>query len=304
VSATPPPTVPRPGCGACAAATSISVREAGIWAVIIVAASFWANVMRGNDATDLPGLGFMMNRVLDNGAFDVLAWSQIFARVRGLHDRAAASWVRCVGIAALGVIALAPVWLATGIDLLILGTWLRRDRHATQEGRQAGLIMLVCALEVLWRSRLLSQLPIVVANFDARICALLLSGWHVPAVAHANFVTTAGTDFTIAILPYCASSMPLAGICLAFVTVSLHLGRAPRPRDAGWLGLSIAASIALTEVRLTLMAIGEESYHWWHEGTGVTVYALAAVFLAVLFPALARRDLWSAGATRGDRAVS
>lgn len=273
------------------------MREAGLWAIGIVGMAFWANVLRGDEVNDLSSVSFFMNRVLDNGAFDVLAWMQIAVRGPTMFDRGEASWKRCGGVLLLGVIALAPVWLATGVDLLILGVWLRRDRCATDAGRQNGLILLACALEVLSRSRLVSQVHVVTANLDAAMCALILRPWYPDVVAHGNFVTGASPDFTIAILPFCASSMPLAGVCLAFITVSLHLGRAPRRRDLGWFGLAMLASIALTEGRLALMATGEDTYHWWHDGTGVTVYALAAVALAILFPALAQRDLWI-GATR------
>jgi hypothetical protein len=43
----------------------------------------------------------------------------------------------------------------------------------------------------------------------------------------------------------------------------------------------------LTEIRLVLLAWDEASYHWWHTGTGASVYGLAALGLSVLAPILA-----------------
>jgi hypothetical protein len=54
-----------------------------------------------------------------------------------------------------------------------------------------------------------------------------------------------------------------------------------------WLAAACIGSIALTEIRLVLLAWNETSYQWWHNGSGVTVYTLALLGLAVLCPILA-----------------
>ena len=43
----------------------------------------------------------------------------------------------------------------------------------------------------------------------------------------------------------------------------------------------------LTEIRLVLLGTDRAHYVWWHEGPGVTIYALTALGLAVVFPILA-----------------
>ncbi len=71
------------------------------------------------------------------------------------------------------------------------------------------------------------------------------------------------------------------------MVIVLYRGATLRIAQLPWLALSYAASIGLTETRLTLLAWDEASYHWWHNGSGVTVYVLAALGLSVIPPILA-----------------
>jgi hypothetical protein len=137
---------------------------------------------------------------------------------------------------------------------------------------------------------LLDSLQVFVGRADAVICAISLGVLHMPAIAHANVVENLATNFSIAIYPACASSFPLAGVGLAFLVTCLYLGRSPRGHYVFWLGLSFIASILLTEIRLVLLGTDRSSYLWWHDGPGVSIYALGALGLAVVFPILATRN--------------
>ncbi|HVY15404.1 MAG TPA: hypothetical protein VHB27_09255 [Rhodopila sp.] len=268
----------------------IGLQETGLWSVVILAVAFWANILRGSAPDDLPGLAPMITRVLDNGAFDVFAWGLIFVRSSRMFAAGPASWARIATVFGIGVIALAPVRLAPGIGLAILGVSLLRDRAAQPAGRQAGLIMLGLALETLWESRFLSGLHILVARADAVIVGDLFRMIGIPAAVSGNVVENLDNGFSIVIWPYCASSMQLAGFVLAFLVMCLYLGRMPRRSDLRWLGLGVIGSIILTECRLVLLGLNESSYHWWHEGPGISIYTVAALGLAVLVPVLATRD--------------
>jgi exosortase/archaeosortase family protein len=124
------------------------------------------------------------------------------------------------------------------------------------------------------------------------------------ATVHANIVDNISANFSVAIWPYCASSLPLAGVSLAFLVMVLYLGHPPRRRHVPWLCMSFVGSILLTEIRLLLLATNEASYEWWHDGPGVSVYAVAALVLAVVFPILATRGDRTAKALLGNRHVA
>jgi hypothetical protein len=263
----------------------IGSREAGCWSVVIVAVAFWANIVRGSG--DLPGLGAMVTRVIDNGAFDVFAWTMVFARTTRMSDARPASWLQISTAFLVGGIVLAPVRVAAAAALGVLGALLLTDRRRLKAGRDVGMVLVALAFETIWTSELLDPLQVFVGRADAVICAFLSGLLHTDAIAHANVVENLTTNFSIAIYPACASSFPLAGVSLAFLVMCLHLDRSPRGHPVFWLGLSFIASILLTEIRLVLLATSRSSYLWWHDGPGVSIYALAALGLAVVFPILA-----------------
>jgi hypothetical protein len=266
----------------------IGSREAGWWSVLIVAVAFWANIVRGSG--DLAGLDTMVTRVLDNGAFDVFAWTLVFARTARMSEARPASWLQISTAFLVGAIVLAPVRVAAAAALGVLGGLLLMDRRTLKSGRDVGLVLLALAFETIWTSQLLDPLQVFVGRADAVICAFLSGLLHTQAIAHANVVDNLTTNFSIAIYPACASSFPLAGVGLAFLVMCLYLGRSPRRHHIIWLGLSFVASILLTEIRLVLLATNRSNYHWWHDGPGVSIYALAALGLAVVFPVLATRN--------------
>jgi hypothetical protein len=263
----------------------IGSREAGCWSVLIVAVAFWANIVRGTG--DLPGLDTMVTRVLDHGAFDVFAWTIVFARTARMFESRPATWLQISMAFLVGAIVLAPVRVAAGAALGALGVLLLTDRRTLKAGRDVGLVLLALAFETIWTSQLLDPLQVFVGRADAVICAILSGLLHTEAIAHANVVDNLTTNFSIAIYPACASSFPLAGVGLAFLVMCLYQDRSPRRHHVFWLGLSFIASILLTEIRLVLLATSRSSYHWWHDGPGVSIYALTALSLAVLFPILA-----------------
>ncbi len=262
-------------------------RESGFWAVLIVAVAYWVNIVRGTGP--LPGAETIVTRVLDNGAFDVFAWTLVFARLTRMTEARPAAWYQISAAFLVGAIVLAPVKLAAAAALVVLGCLLLMDRHTLQAGRDVGLVLLALAFETIWTSQLLAPMHVFLGRADAAICAFLSGELGRQAIAHANVVDNLGANFSIAIYAACASSYPLAGVSLAFLVMCLYLDRSPRWHHLRWLGLSFIASILLTEIRLVLLGTDRASYLWWHEGPGVSIYALTALGLAVVFPILAIR---------------
>ena len=227
-----------------------------------------------------------LNGVLDNGAFDVFAWALVLVRCWTARDDRPASWYSIAATIFLGAIVLVPVRLASAAALVVLGLVF------------AGPGAVLCGradADRAVRARVRDRLGDVAVGaaaragggIDARVTAFLLRALGHAAVPHGNVVEHLSANFSIEIWPYCSSSFPLAAVGLAFVVMVLYRGGTMRAAQLPWLALSWAASIVLTEIRLVLLAWNETSYHWWHDGSGTTVYTLAALGLSVLFPILA-----------------
>ena len=281
----------------------IGAREVGVWSTLIVSVAFWANIVRASPG-HAPSLHDAIANVLDNGAVDVLAWIWVFVRAGEMYAAKPASRLQIWATFLAGAIVLAPLRLATGLALIILGVCLLRERQALQAARHVGLVFLALAFETVWASSLMQPLHVLVGSMDANISALLLRLLGTDAIVHANTVDNISANFTICIWPACTSSSPLAAVSLLFIVVALLRGESPRRSHLPWLGGSLIASILLTEVRLVLLAMNESSYNWWHTGPGLTIYTMVALVPAVIFPILATSDHKMAGALPLNRLVA
>ena len=188
---------------------------------------------------------------------------------------------------ALGLIVALPFRLAAAVALAVLAGLLLTDKRSLRVGRQIGLVLLALAFENVWTSPVLVWLHVLVGSLDARATTALLGLLNIKAIYSFNIIHNVDANFVIEVWPLCASSMPLAGVGVAFLTMFFYFDKIFRVRYLFWLAMSLLASILLTEIRLALLATSEASFQWWHDGPGSSLHTLAALGLAVLFPVLA-----------------
>jgi hypothetical protein len=255
-------------------------QELWLWGTVTAAIGYWGNAVINSGEPDPLSAMAIWDSVVQSGAFTVAAWIMIVARApKVVADRAAPARgiVAALGI---GVLCALPFRPAVALAVVLLAAGLLRHGAATRSGRQTGwLLACVAGVAV---GGFLGRVHVAVAGLDAHVVAgiwRLLGG---DAAALGNTVTNGG--FELDIYKACASSFPLPQVVLAFVVVAIYRRGDCRRSDLPWVGASLLASVVLTELRLTMMARGEADYLWLHDGSGVTVYALAAMALAVLFP--------------------
>ena len=268
---------------------SLETGEVRLWATLIVGVAYWANIVRGAAGQEALSVMSALNGVLDNGAFAVFAWALLLARCFGHPDRRLASRGAIAVTVLLGLVVLMPARLVTGGAAALLAAVLFTGPGMPSAIRQMRAVLFALAIETLWISPLLAPVHVLVGHLDARVAAALLRALGLQAAQHGNVVENASTQFSIAVWPYCASLFPLADVGLAFVVTVLFRGGALRWSLLPWLAAAVAASIALTEIRLVLLALDADSYRWWHFGPGVSVYTLVALGFAVAPAVLATR---------------
>jgi hypothetical protein len=270
------------------AARSLTRFEVHIWTLSIVGASYWANAIRSTSRDGLISLNSIAQGVLSDGAFNVAAWAMVIAWVWRVAARGPASRRQIAGALAIGLLCAVPTRQTTIAALIALGLTLASSREM-HHGRQAAALLGCLVIEMVWTSSYLLPLHNLIATLDAKACEAILNAAGQTLAVHANVLENAQAGFTVELLAFCASSFPLAGVVMAFLVTFLYCDRKPRVADLRWLAVALLASVALTETRLSLMAMSEANYVWLHDGHGVTVYTLAALVLAVLFPVLAIR---------------
>jgi hypothetical protein len=194
---------------------------------------------------------------------------------------------RHIGAAlAAGLLCAVPSQQAVAGALFVLGLAILLPPR-TPYSRKVAVLVFCLAIELMWRSVYLLPFHAMIATIDARFCEAILNLVGQSIQVHANQIEDIRAGFAIEVLAPCASSFPLVGVCVAFFVTMLYCDRFPRSADLPWLTLALAASVLLTEARLSLMSMGEATYTWLHDGDGVAVYTLSALVLAILFPVLA-----------------
>lgn len=266
----------------------ISVFELQIWALLVVGSAYWGNVIRTGRGTEAMGPSLILENVLQNGAFCVAAWGLIAALVQATSSEERASGRQIAATIGLCLLSAVPARQATILALIALAAQFGTQSSA-RPGRSVAVLLLALAIDMAWTSIYALPLHTNVSVLDARAVQAVAALAGFTVAAHGNVATNVDTGFGIEILARCTSSHPLAGVLLAFAVTLLYRREFPRSHDFTWMAMSFIASIVLSEMRLTWMVLREEDFDWLHEGSGVTVFALVGVGLAVLFPLLARR---------------
>ena len=280
----------------------LPAEELWLWVLGLVAIPYWTNIIRTGSSGGFT-LSSAANAILENGAFDVCAWALVLMRICALPRTNPASGGQIVWTILTAFVVLVPARLASAVGLAMAGAMLFRTGRANDGARQISLVLFALAIEILWISPLFGPLHVMIGGLDASAATAILGLVGYSAIHHANFVDNLTTGFGIAIWPYCSSTMPLAGVSLAFLVTVFYRAQAPRPSHLPWLAASLLTSVALTELRLAILATTNDNYDWWHAGPGMTIYTLCALVPAIVFPILAtpvpsaRRSPSTAGAT-------
>lgn len=226
--------------------------------------------------------GPALHRILNAGAFNLLAWPMIFSRIFVFGRRPAPLSLILLALL-IGLFCVIPVGVVPAVALAGFGLVLLCRRAAPVAAREAGILALALGASI--GSPYARFLHLAFARLDAQVVGILMALHGVPVSVSGNLITDA--HFTIEVLAACASSAPLAGCLLAYVMITIHLRGMPGKADLPWLLLSLFTSVVLTELRLMLMVPSEAAWDFWHNGLGLTFYEIAALLFAGLYPVLA-----------------
>ncbi len=284
----------RPLTQTSAAPLAFAHAELHVWTLLVAGIAYWGNVVRTARHTDVAGFAYILEGVLQNGAFCAAAWVMVAVLARRVAAPAPASRRQIAAAIAICLLCAVPSRQATVLALVALGVQVARS-GAGRSGRPVAALLVALAADLAWTSVYVMPLHTAAAALDARAVRALLALAGNDVAVHGNLIDNPASNFGLEILVRCASTYPLAGVWLAFVVTALYRGRLPGWRDLPWVAASAAASIVLTELRLSWMTLGDADFEWLHEGDGVTVYTLAAMGLAVLFPLLATRPAARSG---------
>jgi hypothetical protein len=264
------------------------------WALLLIGISYWGNVLRASSHGATANAGWLLNSVLYNGAFNIAAWVLIAVRAgKIVAPTVIATRLQIAFLMAIALVCVVPKTQATVGPLLILAVMLARSSR-TRDGHVVAILLFGIAVELIGGAFYMLSLHLIVAKLDAQVVVALLSFAGQNVQAYGNVVDNVSAQHGIEVLAPCASSFPLAQLGLAYLVTKIYFGHLPGRGDLPWFAAAVVASVVLTELRLSLLALSGPSYVWWHDGDGTTVYIFSQLAISVLFPILAALKLKAA----------
>jgi hypothetical protein len=224
----------------------------------------------------------LITNLIAIGTFQYLAWYAIFRLLAAGSATSAASrrdWLVALTVCLLLFTPTARViWVAA----TAAGLYLLVRNEGDRKLRAAGVVLLALASQELWGHLLFELIASPLLHAEAVVVGISLRAMQSGAVWQDNIVTGQSGD-GIVINPYCSSFHNLALALLCWVTI-VHLKRDGLTRSDVAKGAAIgAAMVLLNIVRLVLMAINIDFYHFWHDGPGAEIFAIGASLAALLF---------------------
>jgi exosortase/archaeosortase family protein len=207
--------------------------------------------------------------------FQGLAWYAIFylistsdsARVPRLRD--------FLFISALCLLVLLPtnrmIWIAaTGIAIYLLSVDGRDFKL-----RAAGAVLGALTIQELWGHVLFDLIAFPLLRAETAVVGTMLEATR-PGTVWVDNIITGPSGFGLVIYTACSSYHNLSLAMLCWVTMSKLHDQKWTKRDI-MIGLLVSATMIVSNlVRLYLMAIDIDSYHYWHEGAGADIFAVGA----------------------------
>jgi len=260
-------------------------QELWTWCLTFAALAFWVEILGASRASDPLGIQAVADSFIGAGAFSAAAWLMIIARIGKLELRDTAPAGLIMATLAMGLLCAVPIGMATTLALVLLGAALAAQPGQSRGGREIGYLLLGIAATC--ASRQIGWIHVAAARIDAQIVVRIVHLAGIPATVKDNLV---GNDhFTIEVLNPCASSARLAQVLLAYIVTAIWVRGTLRRSDLPWMAASLLVSIALTEIRLSLMVPSEADWYWWHNGPGRAIYEYVGLALAIAIPMAARR---------------
>ena len=246
-------------------------REMLLWLALALLCQQFLAVPSDTLAAYLEGL---QSHLAAKSIFTYIAWFAVLSLIVDSARRAparASDVVLLLAVIASGVLTARSVpWLAM---TAAAAYFMLRDRTDIKLGA-AGAVMLALAFNGFWGPRLFEIFAYHLLQADAALVGAALSATR-SGIQWSETIVGASSDHSIIVYGPCSSFHNISLGLLCWVALT-KLARPRWVRADVLVGLAVVATvIALNASRLYLMALGAESFEYWHNGTGQLIFAWA-----------------------------
>jgi exosortase/archaeosortase family protein len=247
-------------------------RDVFIWAAAILFLNHLYSVIKGFPSVSLEAWLADLGAI---GIFQYLAWYVIF---RLLAESERVPEARPRDLAAVIVFCL-PVFLPAGQAIWIAATAIAAYAWWFNAGdrklRAAAIVLAALSVQELWGHIFFNLIAFHLLRAEAAAVGAVLDVLR-PGTEWRDNVVTGPNGYGIMIINSCSSFHNLSLALLCWVTVSRMWRQDWRRRDFAFAAVVGITMILFNVVRLCLMGWNVALYHFWHDGLGAELYAIAA----------------------------
>jgi hypothetical protein len=251
---------------------NLTRRDIFIWISVVLFFNQISGVITEMSSTSFSKL---MVDIFSVGIFQYMAWYAVFRLLVSSDAMPVARGQDFLIAVALCFLVFLPtvriIWVAaTGIAIY---WWI--FNAGDPKLRAAGAVLAALSVQELWGHAFFNLVAFHLLSAETAVVGTILKVIRAGTVWQAN-VITGPTGYGIVIFDECSAFHNLSLAMLCWITVSKLRYQTWQIRDFV-VGVAIGITMILWNVsRLCFMAWDVESYYYWHDGTGVEIFAIGA----------------------------
>jgi hypothetical protein len=253
-------------------------RDVFIWTAAILFANQVFGVLAGIPSSSIATFASNLGTI---GVFQYMAWYAVF-RLLAESDRDRPAEKRDFAVAiALCLLVFLPtdrmIWVAA--DCLAIYLWVFHG--GAVKLRSAATVLVALSVQAFWGHVFFHLVAYDLLRAETAVVGTLLSAT-TSGIAWQDNVISSDDGFGIAIYTGCSSFFNLSLAMLCWITLT-KLQRPFWQRSDFIVGAVVGGTMILLNLaRLYVMALNFDLYHYWHDGTGADIFAIAASLMILV----------------------
>lgn len=187
-----------------------------------------------------------------------------------------------LGVLVLGALSwFLPEPHAVYLGMTLAGAWLLLRRSREPRLREIGQVWLALSLCQLWGKLAFKMFYLVVEPYEVGLMARI-GQWVFPDLQASGSYLTTHSDWSVVMLEGCSAFHNLSLAVLLWLCVLKIAGRRADRGAVSALAVSAVLVVAINIARVLAMVPSPHAYHFWHDGSGSALVALASVAASVV----------------------
>jgi hypothetical protein len=253
-------------------------RDIFIWAAAILFVNQLLVVLKEMPSSSVAKL---VSDLCAVGMFQYMAWGVIFRLLSLSSPMPAARLQDFLTATTFCLLILLPVSQTIWVAATGIAVYFWRFNAGDLKLQAAGIVLVALSVQQFWGHFFFDLIALPVLRVETALVGTLLEVTRAGTAWQDNVIS--GRDsHGIVIYPYCSSFHNLSLALLCWVTVTKFRNQNWARRDFLVGGIVGGTMILFNVARLYLMALDIDLYHYWHEGTGLEIFSVAASVTIIL----------------------